>query len=207
LRDRSTRLLICPRSNRTRALAAPLPHCARLSGEIFPARTTFLGVVDIHQKSSCADLIRASTSLFRPLEGRGWPGKTRPRRNPGADFLLFGRKIFPGQPSAFAGESAERGEAGEGCGAVGGNLDRVLVRVVDIDRLDRAGRSGARALRYSDSLRDLCRKSAGLGGAARTRPQTLMRRRQGTPADRRDRGLRQGPVHDVPLRAAAADLL
>src|SRR5215469_2586419 len=31
-------------------------------------------------------------------------------------------------------------------GAIARNLDRVLIRVVDIDRLDRADRSGARAL-------------------------------------------------------------
>jgi hypothetical protein len=73
---------------------------------------------------------------------------------------------------------------------------RAALDVLYGDRIERVVLYGSRA-----------RGDAQEGGAARTRPQTLMRRRQGTPADRRDRGLRQGPVHDVPLRAGAADLL
>src|SRR6266702_2090293 len=51
---------------------------AGLSGEIISATITGLGLTGIDLKSSCADLIRASTSLFRALEGvdgRAKPGQ------------------------------------------------------------------------------------------------------------------------------------
>ena len=63
-------------------------------------------VIDTHitPKSSCADLIRASTPLFRLLQGvdgRAKPGQDEVIR---PISFLFGRKIFPGQPCRKRGE-------------------------------------------------------------------------------------------------------
>jgi hypothetical protein len=49
---------------------------AGLFGEIISAMITSLDLTGINLKSSCADLIRASTSLFRTLEGVD--GRDRP---------------------------------------------------------------------------------------------------------------------------------
>src|ERR1700730_11091143 len=62
---------------------------AGLSGEIFSARIAGLGLRGIALKSSCADLIRASTPLFRALKDVDAHGTNRwaegPRAKPGQD--------------------------------------------------------------------------------------------------------------------------
>ena len=81
------------------------PHVRRsresagLSGEIISATITGVEPTGTDLKSSCADLIRASTSLFRALEGVD--GRDKPGQNEiaGRLALLCGRRIFPVSPA------------------------------------------------------------------------------------------------------------
>jgi hypothetical protein len=69
--------------------------------------------------------------------------------------------------------------------------------------------SNARPARHARSARDglSMAEQASVGGAARTGRQTLMCQRQGNVAlTGAHGGLGQGPVDDVALRVAAADL-
>ena len=86
-------LSVCQAAQSSRRWSGPASRCplnppplaAGLSGETNLARTW---VMDTHitPKSSCADLIRASTLSSAPRR-RGWPGRARPRRSYSADFL------------------------------------------------------------------------------------------------------------------------
>jgi hypothetical protein len=75
---------------------------AGLSGEIISTTITGLGLTAIDLKSSCADLFRASTSLFQAFEEHGWPGQARPRRNPRVDLLRYAAARFsPDSPAGY----------------------------------------------------------------------------------------------------------
>ena len=90
-------------------ISAPLDSRFRagLSGEIVSPTITGFWLTAINLSSSCADLIRASTSLFRALEGVD--GRDKPGQDEIAGRLapLCGRRIFPGQPCAFAGMTGD----------------------------------------------------------------------------------------------------
>jgi hypothetical protein len=62
---------------------------AELFGKKFPCTHNRLGFAGTNPKSSCADLVRASTPLFRALEGVGAHGSSPwaegPRAKPGQD--------------------------------------------------------------------------------------------------------------------------
>src|SRR6266851_7019582 len=99
-----------------RCARPPLPQCAGLSGENFPAIDTCAGLHGNELKPSCADLIRASTPLYRPpqgVDGRVEPGQDEiGRRIPS----LGRRQIFPRTALRTAGEGGPRpkGWVGEG---------------------------------------------------------------------------------------------
>jgi hypothetical protein len=80
-------------------------------------------LIDTHitPKSSCADLIRVSTPLFRPLkgvDGRDKPGQDEVIR---PISLLFGRRIFPRTALPLAGEGMGRGSVRVDTGPAIGN--------------------------------------------------------------------------------------
>ena len=93
---------------------------AGLSGEIISATITGLELIRSALRSSCADLIRASTSLFQALEGVDahgtGPWAEGPQDKPGQDEIrrstcaVMRRKICPGQPCRGCGRrrSAQR---------------------------------------------------------------------------------------------------
>ena len=82
----------------------PLPLKAGLSGENFSARIASLEFEGSNLKSSCADLIRVSTSLFRAREGVDGRDKPGQDENGGRFPPFPGHKIFPGQPCPEGGE-------------------------------------------------------------------------------------------------------
>src|SRR5712692_3801411 len=96
-----------------RAGPRPLPASAGLSGENILAMPTCVILPENELKSSCADLIRVSTSLSLPSQGVDAHGSSPwaegPRDKPGQDeigrrFLsVWRREMFPGKPCAQAG--------------------------------------------------------------------------------------------------------
>ena len=100
----SMRDLSPPRKRGSRATVEAPGHripafATGLSGEIISAMITGVEPTGTDLKSSCADLIRASTSLFRALEGVD--GRDKPGQNEIAGRLapVCGRRIFPVSPA------------------------------------------------------------------------------------------------------------
>src|SRR6266851_3769242 len=70
-----------------RCARPPLPQCAGLSGENFPAIDTCAGLHGNELTPSCADLIRASTPLYRPPQGVDAHGSSPWAEGPRVEML------------------------------------------------------------------------------------------------------------------------
>src|SRR5437879_1250795 len=91
-----------PQTGSSALSAYPLPPAgAGLSGEIFPASVTCVRLAANDLRSSCAGLTRASTSLFRPIQGVGGRVKPGQDENWCGDSSPFGAAtVSPDSPAA-----------------------------------------------------------------------------------------------------------